>query len=198
MGFIFKLLDSRFFVDRTWIPEFQIPSVGLHISRPSVPYSTRENFPDCRCHIHHARICLIPESRSLYLARFILTINKICYLTSVNHSQILHRQWSDDSSSRLGDVPSRTCNSTRGIYMYTEVCSEEMFRNRWVSLADLFSSNSDCVIIAACVKIIQSTTRKVLLLPVVLSRASNNCNWYCRKMFCDTARWSGVFCCFGM
>lgn len=81
MGFIFKLLDSRFFVDRTRIPEFQIPSVGFHISRPSVPYSTRENFPDCRFHIHHARICLMPVSRSLYLARFILTINKICYLT---------------------------------------------------------------------------------------------------------------------
>lgn len=118
----------------------------------------------------------------------------VAYLP-VDHSQILHRQWRNDSSSRLGNVPSRTCNSTRGIYMYTEVCSEEMFINHWVSLADLFSSNSDCVIIAACLNIIQSTASKVLLLLVVLSRASNSCNWYCCKMFCDTARWSGFFCC---
>ena len=136
-----------------WIPVFQIPWVGFQISRPSVTYSTRENFPYSSC----KNFFLFDSRITITLLGAIYFDNNenwfVTYL-SVDHSQILHRQWRNDSPSRLGDVPSRTCNFTRGIYMYTKVCSEEMFKNQWVSLADLFSSNSDYVIIAARVKII--------------------------------------------
>ena len=159
----FWILDSSY-----WIPDSLSIELEFQYSR-FLELSSR--FQGLVSRISQGKISQITDSRSLWknLADSWITINllgatyfdnkenwSVAYL-SVDHSQILHRQWSNDSPSRLGDVPSRTCNSTGGIYMYTEVCSEEMFRNQWISLADLFSSNSDCVIIEACVRIVQST-----------------------------------------